>query len=97
MVQAKLSSITKFKISAYMALSLSEGNCKNFYNEVFRIIVFNCNLCLYTKKNGIKYPAICPMELTTGTQFMIHVNAYMCMSKYTVYMYMLNQATGLIK
>lgn len=37
------------------------------------------------------------MELTTGTQFMIHVNAYMCMSKYTVYMYMLNQATGLIK
>lgn len=56
-----------------------------------------CNLCLYTKKNGIKYPAICPMELTTGTQFMIHVNAYMCMSKYTVYMYMLNQATGLIK
>lgn len=62
MVQAKLSSITKFKISAYMALSLSEGNCKNFYNEVFRIIVLNCNLCLYTKKNGIKYPAICPMN-----------------------------------
>lgn len=73
-----------------MVFFFSEGNCKNFYNEVFRIIVFNCNLCLYIKKNGIKYFVICFMELIIGIQFMIYVNVYMCMLKYIVYMYMLN-------
>lgn len=55
-------------------LTLSSSICKNFYKEVFITTVSYYILWVFVsqRQNGIIYPAICPIELTTGTQSMIH-------------------------